>query len=252
MQSFKSFIREDQYLNNAGDKFVWHSGDIETSEGVSESILEDSENWLGTDKHDTPRPTYGDLRVHADNTKIIHKYKSLSNPEKFNLETYIASGYHDINRLNRNGKVRPDGNMSTEDAQEATQHLDSAIAKHTTEHPIHVWRGIHSGGHSKLKLGKNIIIKDKGFVSTSTHPDTAKHIASNWGKQRKTSHIMHIKIPKGSKALHVPSHTEHSLTSENEIILPRNSKFRYEGKEEHTNNFGKVIVHHLTHIPGES
>ena len=116
-----------------------------------------------------------------------------------------------------------------------TPHLDSIIGKHKLDNDTHFWRGIDY--NPRLKKGD--ILHDKGYVSTSLNP----RISRVFG----TDHIMHIKAPKGSSAIQVNTVLgEHSRNYEHEVILPRNSKFRYEGSKE--GKYG-TTVHTLTHIP---
>jgi hypothetical protein len=75
---------------------------------------------------------------------------------------------------------------------------------------------------------------------------------------------MHIKVPKGSNALYLEHHGLSENSGEHEVLLGRKAKFKHNGTTEHeiVHDHGrngdnkslldyKIIVHHLTHIPGE-
>jgi hypothetical protein len=117
----------------------------------------------------------------------------------------------------------------------ATPHLDNLLRKHKIEHDVHLWRGISFEPQYK----KGDIFHDKGYTSTSTHPGKADSFGLG-------DHLFHIKVPKGSNAIDVNSILgKHPRDYEKEVLLPRNSKFRYNGLK--TNNIGQKI-HHLTYI----
>jgi hypothetical protein len=123
-----------------------------------------------------------------------------------------------------------------------TKHLDSAIGKHITLYDAHVWRGITH----KLKAKKGDIIQDKGYTSTSFRPNAAMAFLDMENNLR--HHLIHIKIPAYSRAVYM--HHNNS-SEEQEVLLPRGSKFKYLGKEKHP-RYPNITVHHLEHIPEES
>lgn len=255
MKRFKTFIKEDQYLNNQGDKFIWNPSDISTdSSSVTEAIFESDEEWMGTANasHGT---FYGDssqkreaMNQWVANAKKIHTPNKLDANEEHAMFSYTGSGYRSINKYHRTGEQYDEDHKHHQPLKnilDQTKDLDSAIDKHPTEHNAHVWRGIYKTRNqpshfSKMKKGDTF--HDKGYVSTSFNPQVAQTFNGEHG------HIVHIKVPKGSKALHPLSHDGYPSKMENELILPRNSRFRYEGKTKH---FDGTIIHHLSHIPGD-
>jgi hypothetical protein len=185
----------------------------------------------------------------------LHKAKKLNQRETAVVDEYTGGLYRNLNAHHRgNEELSPrHGNYDTipDYLNKKTEHLDSAIAKHKTEHPIHVWRGIKH----KIEANPGDTFHDKGFVSTSINPIVTDSFGGSANEFHGGTHVLHIKIPKGSKALYPNKYPDTNPNSgEHEVILPRNSKFRYEGSEEHkgTTNYGtklKYIVHHLTHLP---
>jgi hypothetical protein len=275
VKRFKSFLNEDfeQYLNKAGDRFTWNPDDITIGQynQVEESILETHEEWLGTDD---PLEGNGKLfyEIKDNNHKHIENTKGLYAPSKYGpttsaieaMDHYLGSGHRQMNHLARHGEVPDDysGRVPREKLEEYNKHLQNAIMMHSTLNPIHVWRGFGNYGRN-FNFNSGDTFHDKGFVSTSTHPRIAKLFARNYDPDtaellKEPIHIAHIKLPVGSNVIHPLSHHNHSPIGENEIILPRNSHFKYEGNTEHTeasselhrNPTGRLIVHHLTHIPG--
>lgn len=229
-------------------------------------LIKESEDYLGTDNslhgHEPGLNGYGKhQKLLKDATENLHKYEGIEPHEAVSLHGYIHgnalpelkyhqnqqwAGYELINNHNRHSNLHGE---TKEIVENHIKNIDSAIAKHTTDHHIHVWRGI--GDNILHNVKKGDIVHDKGFVSTSVDPDHARSFG-NTG----VGVYAHINIPKGSKALSVnkyPKVRNHnddrgiSAPNENEVILPRGSKFRYEGKSLQ----GGKEVHHLTHIPGE-
>lgn len=157
----------------------------------------------------------------------LHKNKTLTHSEKSALGYYADEDHERINSAHRNNNV-------DDYTSEQSKHLDSAIAKHTTDHPITLWRGVHKNAIDNMKLEQGSYFEDKGYISTSTNPKIAKGFSGS-GK-----HIFRITLPKGAKAVHLPNYMPGR--SEKEVILPRNSKFRYYGKTKHND----ITVHHMT------
>ena len=248
-------------MNNAGDKYIWNPGDVNISSGstlgnVQESA--DDSEWLGTENPHSKIQLWGDdLDKNIENTKKLYKPSKhgLLTRESEALHHYTGSGYMVMNSLNRHGELpkflsnipKEQKAKHIEDFNNRNDYLDSAIKKHSTDHPIHLWRGIHKDVIDKFKEGSHFT--DPGFTSTTTHPQVAAKFAQRHGN---SNHLVHIKVPKGSSVIHPLSHQSSASRTENEVILPRNSKFRYDGVTEHKenpNDFGVTFVHHLTHIP---
>jgi hypothetical protein len=223
-------------------------------------LLESGETYLGTLDH-TKKLGYQDKEFDGNNLSDIHKNHKLTPDEYDNISDYAGHIHYAINKYLR-GTDTPgkgpnyDKNIKIS-SDEHIPHIDSAIAKHTTEHPIHVWRGIqHNDAESMGLHPGNVgrVIHDKGYVSTSFDPGEAKAFAPI-GRESK-QHIIHIEVPKNSKALYLNNHSrgDLSIAHEHEVLLPRGSRFKYHGSTEHNNHSVKgdeykTIIHHLTHIP---
>jgi hypothetical protein len=192
-------------------------------------LIENEEEWLGTDNHNTHITS-----IAKDNLLKIHPKHDLEDLEHESMHHYSEYGYIPMNESLRNETSGPD--------DLAIHHLNNAINKHTTEHHAHLWRGISSKAKDLFNnVNPGDIFHDKGFVSTTFNPT----LASIFGH---TGSLIHIKVPKGSKALYRDHY--HKNASEREVILPKNSKFRYEGHEVVKDKQGVPIkLHHLTHIP---
>lgn len=184
------------------------------------------------------------LHYHPDELNKIHKSlhdsPGLSDHEENALYSYTDHGYDYINRRLR---ARKD---NSEWVHDETPHLDSAIAKHTTKHNTHVYRIIDTEDPSILgNRKKGEIYHDKGFVSTSI--DGGNTVVSPGSRDAaKQFHVAKIKVPKGSKALSLPHYGASEHPKEHEVLLPRDSKFKYSHSETH---YDGSVVHHLTHLP---
>jgi hypothetical protein len=213
-------------------------------------LLEESkEKWLGTsnphDKryyYDVRKQQFGNPFPELDNeASSLHPQKNiLSDDEQKHVGKYQV-GY------TPNHALRTDNTEAIKNYhQPQIDHLDSAMHKHALQNNIHAWRGISSNKSASevldnLKPGDTF--HDKGYTSTSLNP----HISKDFGSQNKN--LIHIKVPKGSHGLYLNHILGNSvLPEQHELVLPRNSKFRYEGKEE---NNGWTI-HHVTHLGSDS
>lgn len=233
---------------------------MKTFKQLIESYWGNSGGYIGLGKSDfNPDERYFDRyspKSHVpDYVKkvTLHSKPELNDHEKGALHEYVKSGYQDINHFHRKGKVKEaeyyrKQALTVDEVHAHTKHLDSAIAKHVTKAPIHVWRGIHKDAVKDLKLGKNKIVHDKGYVSTSVAP----HIASGNFTDPKENHrhVMSIRVPTGSHAIYMKQHRMGDA-DEHEVLLPRGSRFQYSHSTEHTSKSGniKYTVHHVTHIP---
>lgn len=256
MKTFKDFLQ---------DKFNTIHLDLEEIDESQVYLEEGKSPYLGYSDVNLRTDTYDHKEEMKKDGLKLHKLHNITDKEKASLRHYSGSGYEYINNYNRKNeklphkdhynyvhkKARKDRDMGH------TKNIDSVIDKHNTEHPVHVWRGIHTALTDKLKKGG--VYTDRGFVSTSLSKSTAYAFSgTSSDKGRHVSHIAHIKVPKGSKAFFMEhtvkgmkelTHTEHQ--GENEVLLPRKSKLRYDGHTEHHDGYlGSTIrVHHFTHIP---
>jgi hypothetical protein len=229
----------------------------------SENNLTSHHQYLGTPDHNYK--DYSDGAETLNNVKHdLHPKHNLSNDESGSLLHYAKdnlhhhwplSGYRMINKFHR-GDLPERYHDYGKEIQETSNHIDSAIAKHKTNHDLHVWRGLgqdpyHGNGDTVQKqvssLNPGDTFHDKGYVSTTAFPSAARAFGGTVGSNE--DHLLHIHVPKGSNAVSLNTYGL-GHAHEHEVLLPRNSKFRYDGKEEHEEHSGfrKVIIHHLTHL----
>ena len=228
------------------------------------------EHWLGTSNPERLYKDHSDDQMHSsgaynklrEDKSKLHNRVELTKGETNSIDHYTGSLHKNLNRYHRGQPLKEYGEGDSERdfwhipeyLNMKTERLDSAIGKHTTEHPSHVWRGVSADVMDKLKPGDTF--HDKGYVSTSMRPRTAEGFTKGTGPEHRIRHMMHIKLPVGTKAISPDNYPETSPMMEHEVILPRNSKFRYEGSSIHqapdsSNGYkGNIYhVHHLTHIP---
>jgi hypothetical protein len=219
--------------------------------------------FLGNRKHSGPLGTdkYGpDPKNLNKHLSLLHNKNKFNDDEKGSIHTYMGSGgifqrsiepaYKSINNYHRGIKSeieRPHLDIPDKSSREQIEHhstiLDSIIDRHTTNHHTHVWRGVGVDMHHHMEnIKRGDTFQDKGFVSTSMSPRVASNFADS--DRLRKHHIIHINIPTGSKAYGARGR-------EHEVILPRNSKFRYDSKEVHKipHSQEEFHIHHMTHIP---
>jgi hypothetical protein len=162
----------------------------------------------------------------------IHDYGNIFDDEIKSLHHYSNEGYDSINRHLRHNSKFP----AHPAIQEHINNIDYAIHKHETKHDMHVYRSL--GWHDpEMKPGD--IYHDRGFVSTTLN--------NHWGTG--TGHLIHIKVPKGSKALYLNQRSLSKHFGEQEVLLPRNAKFRYEGSEKVKDKYNQEgTLHHMTYL----
>ena len=215
---------------------------------------EKSASVAGTPQYDKAKAEAGTLK-HAEkalkeaNEKVPGQmsksdYNSLSTAhaatltgnEKKSVELYTGSGYSNINSQLRSG------NTYGAVAEKHVPRMDSAIAKNSLTEDTVLYRGMGGSEHYKdLDVGDTF--EDKGYVSTSAIKGSQFGGAVN----------LEIHASAGHPALAVRAISEHP--SENEVILPRGSKFEIMSKEVKTSAFGSDTIHlkvRLVPIEGKS
>ena len=216
------------------------------------NLIEAIEKTLGTDDITKGSFTKTAKNKFQGHLNRLHDKPNLTKDEEGALNHYSGSFHRDINDHLR----FPENRMHPDYTEDVHKHylkdLDSSLEKHRTKHDVHVWRGIRNRqGAETFKANPGDIFHDKGYVSTSINPV----IAANFTNDH--TNIFHIKVPKGSRAINPFVHNIGS-SGEAEVLLPRGSKFRYEGSSE-----GKIkdkilsgnrefTIHHLTHIPEDN
>jgi hypothetical protein len=156
--------------------------------------------------------------------KAAHKAATpvgLDEAHKQAIKEYTGTMYQSVNQALRKGKPVPAAD------RKEMKLVDEAFSKAKTTEPLEVYRGIGPMDADKfagLKVGDTF--EDKGFVSTSTDKDTAENFSRG-----DTPTMMHVQVPKGSKAISVDSMSVfkkggYATRSENEILLNRGGKFK--------------------------
>jgi hypothetical protein len=201
-----------------------------------ELLKESNEHWVGTTNPDINTVNIPQSNNHNYRENFLldkNDHYNLNDHERDAVEDYVSSAAL-INSHHRHNDVPEKWHNLL---NERTKHLDSALNKNRTRHNVHLWRGIIRDDSKKIlqDLNPGDTFHDKGYVSTSFSPDAAGGFGS---------HLFHIKVPKGSRAL-VPSYHGLGKAHEQEVILPRNSKFRYLNSEK----INGTNIHHLEHIP---
>jgi hypothetical protein len=204
-----------------------------------ESSEESPQVWEGI--HDPNKSYFRPAKKEFTNSSF------LSSEEQAHVHNYSDSGHNNINKYHRfPGSIKIEPVIKS--IERHTKHIDSAISKSTAKNHMHLWRGTEEDVVKDLKPGDTF--HDNGYVSTSMSPQVSWGFA---GYHNKEIHLMHIKTPKGSKVLDLEHHGATANKGENEFLLPRGSKFRYDGK---TSKKGKIPdgstymqhVHHLTYL----
>jgi hypothetical protein len=231
-------------------------------------ILEEIVKHLGVDNPFFIQHGPDEETITHEHGMQLHKRpdKHITEDEHKAMHSYSEGFYRDINHILRNQnswkKMRNDIGYKKDKIDRNLKdfkeyhipNIDKTISHHTTEHPATVWRGINP---ENIKTKEGTVLSDKGFTSTTLHPA----IAIKFGREslpmgnRDNIHIAKINLPKGSKAVYLNQNNLSSNKREHEVLLPRNSKFRYEGSSTHphpNNDYETVTVHHLTHLPEES
>jgi hypothetical protein len=235
---------------------------------LKEYLKENEEKWLGTTNPERLWDDHSNDALHSskayqrlrEDKEALHPKHELTEHEKTVLDHYTGSLHFNMNRHHRGQELKSyKGDLDKslwhipEYLNNKSKHLDSAIDKHVTQHPAHVWRGMKAAVMDELNLKPGQEFHDKGYVSTTLRPATARDFGGT--AMRKEVHVMRIKLPKGSKGMSVDNYPEVNPLNEHEVILPRNSKFRYEGSTIHEpppRSDGQSVntyhIHHVTHL----
>jgi hypothetical protein len=261
----KKFKEYAKLVKNLPPKY-WDGDDESTKK---KPVIKEQATYEGTKDH-TYEPQ-NDLKWAS-----VHNTPYLTPEEKHSVKTYAAGSdwktnietnpqrapYRTINDHLRFNNIKPE---HEEIVNNHVKNLDSAIDKHTTHTDLHVWRGLagyaqNSGPHDEFtSLTPGDTFHDKGFTSTSFRPITARGFGMEFksfpdGTEEAHEHLAHIHVPSGHKALYLQHH-DLGNGYEHEVLLPRNAKFKYMGKETHekVNDYrptSKNIthIHHLQYI----
>jgi hypothetical protein len=186
-------------------------------------------------------PAYAPVGAAA--MKHVHAYKDDSAP----INAPLRAG-----RSSSSVFGAPQENVATLDKL-------TSVARHA--HDLHVYRGFktrpHWGmdGHADNPPEHGDVFHDKGFVSTTLNPFTARGNGYSPSRVPDTkelhNHFAHIVVPKGKGAFmvdHPNGGVNHEHHEEHEVILPRNSRFRYLGSSHSVAGTQNHLHEHIHHF----
>ena len=204
---------------------------IETSFGSHSNKKSLTEKTEPQDRHEPTLAQHTDLhtetaplnssKLSSDETEAVTDYTDNSTPINGMLHRH-ASGH----TISDHAKQHY-GNTAT--------HLDSALEKHETTAPMHVYTGIKfsPAKHFKKVDGKVPQTKQmhmpaftststsletaKGFSDLTSHPNDDRHGVDSETDERK--HVLRIHVPAGSHAMSLMKHS--FVPGEREILLHR-------------------------------
>jgi ADP-ribosyltransferase exoenzyme len=130
------------------------------------------------------------------------------------------SGYKMIqNHLN--------GVQTSPHAAEVADKLQKAILSTELLSPVNTYRGVHGPQLDMISaMQPGDVWTQKGFAGSTLDPKRATHYA----KGGQGGDMIHMVLPKGSKALYVSNPALNSWEAEREMLLPAGSTFKYIGK----------------------
>ena len=211
------------------DRFRWNDNEIVRSEKpVNEeaapksiSHIEELQKTRGSDHEE-------EFAEHA---------KSFTNEHVRYIGAYKFDS--DINRPLRAGH-KPE-NLADSDRVHI-EHLDH-VTSHVLTKPMTVFRGFHDKGDAIHNMEPGSEFHDRGFVSTSMNPQVAvqnftdqKIVHAGDGEDARIEdhrHIAQIHVPAGMRGYHLDRHQNtsqyHDNGEEEEVLLPRKTRFRVTG-----------------------
>lgn len=194
-----------------------------------------------------------------ETTEIKSSFNKITYTDKFNakeidsLKEYQlgniskgakVGGYDAINGYLRSGEIsdniKSKFGINKSDMDKVISNIDSTFGKSVVKSDFLTYRGMRNGDRV-LNIDIGGIYQDKAYVSTSKNLAAAKKFSDGVGKN---SIIMEIKVKKGNEAIVMNDFSDKMghLKRENEILLPRNQKFKIIEKVPIDKFLTKVIV----------
>lgn len=233
------------YTSKDGQKLVANESLLETeivNHGDSKAPLRDpaKPNTESVHLHKLGmRDDYNDLATEphltqhqAKSAKLLHSNTDTKHPSyQYAVSEYTLDSEH----LNKSlFKAHQRGSTDVPEAhKKMVGHLDSLMEHHKLPEKTTVYSGLHFDPSEHA--GKTVHFP--AYTSTSLSP----HIAANFGKghvssgengQRVvTKHMMRVDLPKGHNHLFTENHTH--LPGEMEVVLPRNTKLKFDHEPSH-------------------
>jgi len=182
----------------------------------------------------SPAPTPATVHPSAPASTPAVGHEPLSKAELQAAKQYQNSSYN-LNTHLRNGTIG-----QSVDHQTQAAHLDAAMKKSPLPSDMELYRGIPGEVATKIaEQGVGAVFQDKGFVSTSK----SKAKAKGFGNSTVT-----IQTKKGQLGLDMNQRIGPTgLSSEQEILLPRGTKFRVTKVEKRTK--GEYYAKNNMHLP---
>lgn len=197
---------------------------------------------LAEDIAEIPFSKYGSVDSDAVEKSTKEKYRTLgenmtadtTEDEKKNIHYYQGEAYEAINGY-LSGRITEHPDMDK--IQAAVESIDGVMERSRVPADTVVLRGVSMTDPARLAELTTVgsVIERKGYLSTSVNVEVAADFAdySSWNKE-KAKVIMHIKVPAGSKAIHVCNNSnslncKYDVDNERELLLPRNSKMVVRG-----------------------
>lgn len=141
--------------------------------------------------------------------------------EREAMYTYVGAGYRDIN-----GKLRgleSFGGLPDNIITNYIKSIDGLMQKSYIAENIQVYRGFKPMPGVNMDDLIGFTIQDKAFTSTTI----SKNVALNFARESPSSVIFKIKVPKNTNGIVMNKRLPDSLNGvEEEVLLPRNAKFR--------------------------
>lgn len=236
-----------------GKKFDWSNPPAEGNPGepiqcrcIAQPVITDAmfDGTDGIEVSATPSEKPVESMVgKVSNLEIKSSFNKIAYTDKFNTVELEAikeyqlgdiskgakvGGYDGINGYLRTGeipdKVKTKFNTTKSEMDNFVKAIDSTFNKSVVKSDFVVYRGMRNGDRV-LNLGVGGVYNDKAYVSTSKNLAAAKKFSDGVGKN---SIIMKINVGKGNEALTMNDFSDKvgHLKRENEILLPRDQKFK--------------------------
>lgn len=144
--------------------------------------------------------------------------------EKLAVHWYQGGSYRDFNLWARGLPPKSGGTRTPSliaEYEENHKAIAQALSRVRTSEDMLVWRGMRTKSQP-IVVGGSFV--DNGVVSTSYEKQFAESFSGSYGTQGNTSAILHIHVPKGSRAVTADDVSDRYM-GEMEILLPPGTRF---------------------------
>ena len=204
---------------------------------------------VGDGKSDIPEENIQEEHIdswlrHNDNNHIprrtpiedvLGSAENLNPDEKRNINQYTRSS-RKLNIGLINGRLH-------ENQEKHAKHLDNAIDKNKIKERVHVYSGI--GFDPTKHMNEKGQLHSPAYISTSHDKSVANRFATP--NDDCIHHIMHLYLPKGSPAMHIPEHV--SGLSEKEVLVKRGATLQHDGHSDYEHATRKYRIHRMFLVP---